>query len=180
MSRNEDKFDPLTTLLASDITVTKVSMADKEVEALKISIKHPKEERLSAGVVIDVFATGDFMCPVKAHTDWMRDKVVNLSSSKPMYRLADGRLYTGATFNKDLKALLKLDVDYNKSPVTAHSFRAGLATFMAKAGYKDEDIMKIGRWHSSAFQTYIKEPRIVRAKLAEELAKKVAQSMVLS
>jgi hypothetical protein len=50
---------------------------------------------------------------------------------------------------------------------------------MAKNNYSDEEIMKIGRWHSSAFQAYIKTPREIRAKLAEELATRVARSMTL-
>ena len=179
LSKHGDKFDPMTTLLASDITSTEAMVGDRKVKALKMVLKHPKEERLSAGVIIDLFATGDFMCPVKAHTDWLRDKVVNLSTLKPMYRLADGQAYTGAAFNKDLRNILKQDVDYEKSPVTAHSFRAGLATFMAKAGYEDSEIMKIGRWHSEAFLAYIKTPREVRAKLAEELASRVAESIRL-
>ena len=49
----------------------------------------------------------------------------------------------------------------------------------AKAGYNDSEIMKIGRWNSQAFLTYIKAPREVRAKLAEELANRVANSIVL-
>ena len=130
LSRNSEDYDPLTTLLASDIKVCEVKVEDRTILALKITLKHPKEERLSAGVVIDVFETKNFMCPVKAFVDWKRDKVVNLSSKKPMFRLAEGQNYTGAMFNKDLKKLLKDDVDYSKNPVTSHSFRAGVATFM--------------------------------------------------
>ena len=50
---------------------------------------------------------------------------------------------------------------------------------MAKAGYSDNDIMRVGRWKSEAFKSYIKTPREIRAKLAEELARKVANSMQL-
>ena len=35
------------------------------------------------------------------------------------------------------------------------------------------------RWHSDAFKVYIDTPREVRARLAEELAGKVAASMQL-
>ena len=83
-------YDPLTTLLATDITVCDVLVGSRVIEALKINIKHPKEECLSARVVIDVFATNNFMCPVKAFKDWHKDKIVILSNQKPMYRLADG------------------------------------------------------------------------------------------
>jgi integrase len=180
LARAPDCFDPLTTMLAADIVVAQARVEGKWVDALKVHLKHPKEERLSAGVTIDVFASNDFMCPVKAFKDWMRDKVVKPSAQKPLFRLADGTNYTGASFNKDLKALLKGVVDYDTCPITAHSFRRGLATFMAKHGYKDDDIMKVGRWHSEAFKRYIATPREVRAKLASELAAKVASSMKLS
>jgi hypothetical protein len=179
LARNAYSFDPLTTMMATDITLCLTKVGGTTVETLKIQLRHPKEERLSSGVVIDVFTTNDFMCPVKAFKDWMKDKVVKLSTQKPMFRLAEGQNYTGALFNKDLRSLLENEVDYEKSPITAHSFRRGLATFMAKHGYTDEEIMKIGRWHSDAFKVYIDTPREVRAKLAEELAAKVAVSMQL-
>ena len=134
LSRESKSYDPFTTLLAADIKVCDVKVKDRKVKALRINLKHPKEERLSAGVVIDVFATDNFMCPVKAFTNWMADKVVRLSNLKPQFRLAEGQNYTGSMFNKDIRKLLEGVVDYEKSPVTSHSFRAGLATFMAKAG----------------------------------------------
>ena len=62
---------------------------------------------------------------MKAFNDWNADKVVKLLVSKPMFRLADGQCYTGAHFNHDLKVLLRNEVDYDKTPVTAHSFRSG-------------------------------------------------------
>ena len=145
LARSSSCYDPLTTMTASDIKLGKTKVEDRVVETLKIFLKHPKEERLSSGVVIDVFATGDFMCPVKAFKDWHKDKVVRLSPQRPMFRLAEGQNYTGALFNKDLKTLLKDDVDYEKAPITSHSFRRGLVTFMAKNNYSDEAIMKIGR-----------------------------------
>jgi hypothetical protein len=55
LSRQSDCYDPLTTLLAKDVRVINVSVEGKVVRALKITLKHPKEERLSAGVIIDVF-----------------------------------------------------------------------------------------------------------------------------
>ena len=110
-------YDPLTTPLARDITLCDVRVADRTVKALRINLKHPKEERLSAGVVIDVFATNDFMCHVKASGDWMKDKQVSLASKGSMFRLKGGANYTGGMFNADLRKLLRDEVDYAKSPV---------------------------------------------------------------
>ena len=134
---------------------------------------------MSQGVTIDVFESDDFMCPVTAMKNWRRDKKVVLEDSMPLFRLDSGENYTGRTFNKDLRTLLEGEVDYGKCPITAHSFRRGLATFMAQNGYEDSEIMRIGRWQSRAFEDYITTPREVRARLAKELAMKVSTSMEL-
>jgi hypothetical protein len=177
LARDAMAYDPMTTMTAGDVSAGAAIIEGTKAETLKVFLKHPKEERLSAGVVIDLFETGDFMCPIKAHKSWMRDKRVGLSGQGALFRLEGGKNYTGAIFNKDLKSVLKGVVDYEVEPITSHSFRRGLATFMAKNGYDDSDIMKIGRWHSDAFKSYIAAPREVRGKLAKELAEKVARAM---
>lgn len=180
LSKECTRFDPRTTMMASAVKVSHAMVEGRKVDTLQVYLAHPKEERLSAGVKLDLFASGDFMCPVKAFRDWMQDKEVKLSSQRPLFRMADGSNYTGVLLNKDLKFLLKDVVDYSKSPLTSHSFRRGLATFMAKSGYADEDIMKVGRWHSGAFKAYITTPREIRGKLAAELAAKVSSSLLLA
>ena len=181
LARAAGSYCRMTTMTAGDITVEKATLNGVKVDILKVHLKHPKEERLSAGVTIDCFPSGDFMCPVTAFLNWKKDKVCKLSTQKPLFRLANGENYTGTNFNRDLKSLLKEVVDYEVAPITSHSFRRGLATFMRKQGcYSDEEIMRIGRWHSRAFEAYIIAPREVRARLAAELATRVAQAVQLS
>jgi hypothetical protein len=151
LAREELSYDKTTTLMHQDLKLSMIMVDGENIDTLRVHLKHPKEERLSAGVNIDLFATGDLLCPITAYKKWLMDKVVQLSSSKPALRLADGRAYTGRDFNKDLKKVLGKDADYMGKQVTAHSFRAGLATMMSKAGYSDDEIMKMGRWHSTAF-----------------------------
>ena len=55
----------------------------------------------------------------------MKDNVVILSRTMPAIRLCSGLNYTGTQFNKDLRKLLKDEVDYKKESITAHSFHAG-------------------------------------------------------
>ena len=126
------------------MVVGEAKVDGRVLQTLRMTIKHPKEECLSAGVVIDVFATDGFMCPVKAYEDWLMDKRVELTSHWPLFRVSGGKNYTGSKFNVDLKKLMKGELDFNKSPISSHSLRAGVATFMAKAGYTDDAIMKIG------------------------------------
>ena len=60
--------------------------------------------------------------------------------------------------------------------ILSQSFRAGLASDMAKANYSDEEICKIGRWNSTAFEAYVKTARLKRMKIAKEMAKRLAQN----
>ena len=55
------------------------------------------------------------------------------------------------------------------SLVTAHSFRQGLATWMAEQGSTTEEIQSAGRWTSSAYELYVRGPRLTRVKLAQRL-----------
>ena len=71
---------------------------------------------------------------------------VELTSSEQLLAvLSDGTGYTGRIFNGDLKHHLKDKVHLSQGPITSHSFRAGLATMMAKAVGSDKDIQLIGR-----------------------------------
>ena len=180
LARTTTSYCRMTTMTAADITVVKAEVSGAMVDTLKVYLKHPKEERLSAGVTIDIFPTGDFMCPVAAFKAWKRDKVVKLSTQQPLFRLADGRNYTGEAFNKDIRLMLEGVVDYDKSPITSHSFRRGMATFMRQNGYSDEEIMRMGRWHSRAYERYIIMPREVRARVAADVASKGSRAVMIN
>ena len=81
------------------------------MDTLRVYIAHPKEEKLSAGIKIDLFPSGDFMCPIKAFENWKRDMGVKMDPKLPLFRLEDGRNYTGKAFNCDIKALMKYIID---------------------------------------------------------------------
>ena len=109
------------------------------------------------------------LCPVASFEKWKAVSKAAVTQTKPAFRLEDGSLYNGATFNADLKSLLSKHLDYNKNKILAHSFRAGLATLMAKNNYSDSEIMRIGRWNSQAFLLYVKLDRVKRMKTSREI-----------
>ena len=66
-------FDPTTSLLARDIAISSVEVGGMPHKVLKIFLRHPKEEKLSAGVTIDLFQTrgeAGWLCPVTAYKKW--------------------------------------------------------------------------------------------------------------
>ena len=89
----------------------------------------------------------------------------------PLLRLGSGSNYTGQAFNRDLRKFLGKMATAQGGTVPSHSFRSGITTSMAAMGY--QEIMAMGRWHSSAFLHYIKAPREKRAMVATELASRM-------
>ena len=106
---------------------------------------------------------------------WEKVSKVPHSPTKPAFRKEDGSCMTGNKFNKEIKSVLGKVINDNSKKYLSHSFRAGLASMMASAGYKDEEIMRQGRWHSSAFKLYCKTGRASRLREQRELAMKVSK-----
>ena len=170
LSREQHKFDSLTSLLGKDISIENCFINGVYVKVLKVWLKSPKEQKFGGGLMVEVFETRSDLCPISAFEKWRMTSKVAITKTKPAFRLEDGTLYTGKAFNADLKSLLQKHLDYNKNKILAHSFRAGLATIMAKNGFTDNEIMRIGRWNSAAFLCYVKLNRVKRMGIARDIA----------
>ena len=168
LSKKQSEFDPTSTLLAGDVGVE--TLVDSS-QVLKIKLKAPKEARLRHGVVVDIFPVGSVLCPLLAVRKYIQALPVVLADDKPFFRRLDGLSYTGVAFNADLRKLLK--GTGQEGIITSHSLRAGLASEMGALGYNEADIMQIGRWHSSAYLNYVKNGRLQRMRVAQEVARSV-------
>ena len=81
VARAPDSYVPKTTIRAVNVVMAQAKVEGKKVDSLKIHLEHPKEEHLSAGATIDIFASSNFICPVKAFKDRTRVKAGKLSAS---------------------------------------------------------------------------------------------------
>ena len=117
-----------------------------------IHLQSPKEDKLRQGVTVELFGTGTVTCPIDAFKKWRKVRSGNTNKALPLFRCENGKCYTGNQFNKDIKSLLGQYINYDEKKYLSHSFRAGLASMMASAGYTDAEIMRQGRWHSRNFQ----------------------------
>ena len=113
-----------------------------------IHLTSPKEDKLRSGVTVELFAAGTISCPLNAFQKWKAISSRGISATLPAFRLPNGRCYTGNDFNKDIKSLLGKHINYDEKRYLSHSFRAGMASMMAAAGFSDSEIMRQGRWHS--------------------------------
>ena len=154
LAREKMTFDVQTTLLGGNLKVEQ--WTEKNSKVMKVWLKSPKELRNGTGVMVELFPTNNYLCPIRALEKWRKVSKVPKSEVKPVFRNEDGSNHTGKEFNKDLRKLLGKHLDYKKGKILSHSFRSGLATMMAKNGYSDDEIMRTGRWSSSAFLAYCK------------------------
>ena len=77
--------------------------------------------------------------------------------SSPLFHFRDGRPLTSKSFRSTFLSLVE-QCGYNPAQYNTHSLRIGAATAAARAGLSTETIQKIGRWQSSAYQTYTRHP----------------------
>lgn len=176
LSHSKTRYDPTSTLLMEDISFGFRGEGGKKTRVLKVFLKAPKEAKGKEGVVVDLFETNSYLCPVVAMEKYLASLSFVASKSSPVFRTGQGQGYTGVAFNADLKVVLRNVVDWDKSKLTSHSFRAGLATELASLGYSDQDIMVLGRWRSDAYLHYVKTARTRRLKVVEEVARKVLRA----
>ena len=175
LSRSTNTFDPTTTLLGCNVRKLEQDIDGTKEIILAVHLKCPKEDKLQQGVTVELFSTKTVTCPVTAWLKWQKVSKVASSPTKPAFRREDGSCMTGIKFNTEIKSVLGKVINYNSKKYLSHSFRAGLASMMASAGYRDEEIMRQGRWHSSAFKLYCKTGRASRLREQRDLALKVSQ-----
>lgn len=136
-------FEPHTTLLYTDITITE--------PYVNINIKVSKTDPFRQGCTVKLAPTGADICPVKAILSFMP---FHPSKNGPLFTFADGTFLTRRRLNNILHKALPC----SNRPITSHSFRIGAATTAAAAGYPRWLIQQLGRWNSDCFRIYIQIP----------------------
>ena len=171
LSRKKGSFDAQSTLVWKDVKFTKVKIEKKEVETIVLHVKSPKIDRVGAGDDIAMSKLGNFMCPLSAFYKYREEIGHKEEAGMPVFRVKSGACFTGADLNQKLKLLIgDLGDKIPGKVVTSHSFRAGVASEMAKRGHTEEELMAVGRWSSQAYQLYMGLPLAHRATFARKIA----------
>jgi len=163
LCKSTTHFDPAFTLLKEDIRLVS---STKSEDYIQVKIKMPKEDRDGRATVLEVYSTGNDICPVSAFQKWSRMTEKD-DRKQPAFRSENGLPITTAKMNKVLSDCL---AGYIPDKIKLHSFRSGAASTMATLGYTDDDIKTMGRWSSRAYEDYIKLPRVKRGKVAKSVA----------
>ena len=85
---------------------------------------------------------------------------VNVRGNKPgpLFKFQDGITVSRRFFTDQLKQdVMRLGL--NDKKYKSHSFRIGAATSASLNGISEEQIKRLGRWHSNSFKRYIRIPK---------------------
>ena len=144
-------------------------------------VKLPKESSTTGrkSTLIELFeqqGEAAWFCPLRALQMYL-SVVHNGSINKhlPLMRLESGKGYCRRQLNSDLKELLAPTVNYQEGPgILAHSFRAGVASTLARLGFSETVIAAQGRWSSACYQRYLKLGRAAKLSTQRAVASALA------
>ena len=153
-------FDPEGHLCEEDVALD----SQKNPSVVRVHIKASKTDPFRQGVFVFIGKTDNKWCPVAAIVTYL---AVRGRANGPFFRWRSGSPLSREAFVKQVrKALGAKGVDV--SCYSGHSFRIGAAT---AAGLEDAMIKTLGRWKSSAYQTYIRIPRETLASVSKQISK---------
>ena len=144
----ETTFDPTWHLGPQDITVDSIT----NTSIMYIRIKASKTDPFRLGVTIAVGKTMDQVCPIKAMLPYL---AIRGAREGPLFQFSSGSFLSRQRFVDEVRRVLSA-AGVNATLYSGHSFRIGAATTAAQVGIQDNVIQTLGRWKSSAYQSYIR------------------------
>lgn len=123
-----------------------------------LTVPASKTDPFRKGVTLMLALADDpLTCPVR-HVLLMLLVQPDPDLASPLFQRSDGSAITRDWFISQLRTrLTRLGVDASR--YAGHSFRRGMATSAATAGYSDYEIQLLGRWRSDAYKLYLDVPR---------------------
>ena len=140
--------------------VSDVSIIQGTGKHLEVNLRSSKtdQRRNSQKIIIDE-SSFSHLCPVKAMVEYLDARP---SIQGPLFIHFGGNPLTSYQFSYILKQGIKI-IGFSPAFFSPHSFRIGAATAAAMAGASVDDIKQLGRWKSSAFNSYIRPHLLIEA-----------------
>ena len=158
---SQEAFDSSVHLSIEDVAVDSKS----NPTTVWLTIKQSKTDPFRMGINLCLGHTESVVYPVKALLPYL---AIRGSTQGSLFSFEDGTPLTRLRFKTLLSATLKR-AGLDDSKYNTHSFRIGAATSAKMAGITDLHIQKLGRWKSSAYQSYIRTPTPVLKQLSRQL-----------
>ena len=120
-----------------------------------IHLKRSKNHPFAVGTILHLGITGDVLCPVTSMLGYL---AIRPLTPGPLFLFEDGCTLSRPKLVHFLRQALQA-AGVDDSCFSGHSFRISAATTAAKMGLSDSLIKTLGRWKSSAFESYIRTPQ---------------------
>ncbi len=127
-------------------------------QSLTIHIPHSKTDQGRKGADVTILGLSDeFHSPLHIFRNFL---AIRPPVAGPLFIHFNQEPLTVFQVSRMLKETIQI-LGLPKEDFSPHSFRIGAATSAAMRGVSDEEIQLMGRWKSSAFQTYIRPERLI-------------------
>ena len=156
------EYDPEGHLSEGDVSLNSRS----NPSVVRVHIKASKTDPFRQGVYVYLGRTDNELCPVAAVAAYL---AVRGGLSGPFFRFSSGTPLSRELLVKHMRAAL-LSYGMDVSKYLGHSFRIGAATAASAMGVEDSMIKTLGRWQSSAYQSYVRIPRDSLAAVSKRLS----------
>ena len=167
---------PQSTLMFEDLEISDISLNGSNKTIIKLRLKSPKENRVGAGICLEIFENGTFMCPVKSLRKWLSK--AKCQNGKPLFRYQDSKPFKGKDLNRILSEITKPLTEDSTGVVQAHSFRAAISTEMGLRGFSHTEIQAQGRWSSAAYKAYLKQDPVKRLHFTEKWVNRIVNDSI--
>ncbi len=150
---------------------TDLAWGDVAVDSLtspsmvQVHLKKSKTDPYGQGADVVMGVTNTAICPVKAMCQFLQ---VRGAAAGPFFVLKNGSALTKPAFIEMVRTALQA-MGLPPHQYAGHSFRIGAATTAALAGLEDSLIQTLGRWHSTAFLSYVRTPKSRLARASASL-----------
>ena len=121
---------------------------------LSLRLRRSKVDPFGNGVTICLGSTGRTICPVAALLSYLAQRG---RQPGPLFLFSNGHTLSKNRLMHHVRRAIS-GCGGDASGIMGHSFRIGAATAAAQAELEDSLIQTLGRWHSAAFQRYIRTP----------------------
>jgi hypothetical protein len=135
---------------------------DLKTKSLTLFLRRSKTDTDNKGVSVYIGCSKELTCC--AHCSMsaylkLRNSVPPIDDDAPLFLVPGGKVLTKSYMISTTRLLLSVS-GYNPALYSGHSFRAGAATTAGDSGFRDWELKMLGRWSSSAYNIYLRNPKV--------------------
>jgi hypothetical protein len=154
---------PDTTKFSSNLHVCMSDVnIDLKTKTLTLFLRRSKTDSDNKGVSIYIGCSREptccAFCSMCAYLKF-RNTIIPNNDDAPLFLLPGGTVLA-KNYMISITRLLLCMSGYNPALYSGHSFRAGAATTAGDSGFKDWELKMLGRWKSSAYNIYLRNPKV--------------------